>query len=190
MSNLVKMKKKFWLSDFTLISEACKAKCFIRTSLRKNLVNVQQGFTLIEILVVIAIIGILSTILIVSVNPGRQLARARDSQRKTDLVAILAGILQYSSEHSGDLPDTDGDPDTSNFPGVPTCIGTNLGCFDLANAGEVGEELVPVYMVAMPHDPKTGTPPGDTGYTIYVDVNGRLHAAAVGEIENPITADR
>lgn len=148
------------------------------------------GFTLIEILVTIAIIGILTTVLVVSVNPRRQLARARDSQRGTDLVAILSAILQYSAEHSGELPDTDGDPDTSNFPTSATCIGTDVGCFDLAGAGDTGEEMVPVYMVAMPYDPLADDPVGDTEYTIYVDVNGRLHAAAVGEIESLITLDR
>lgn len=152
--------------------------------------RILKGFTLIEILVVIAIIGVLSTVLVVSVNPARQLARARDSQRETDLIAILSSILQYSSEHSGELPDTDGNPATSNFPTAATCIGTDVGCFNLAGAGEVGEEMVPVYMVSMPYDPKTGTPPGDTGYTVYVDVNGRLHAAATGEINTPITVDR
>ena len=151
--------------------------------------KIKRGFTLIELLIVIAIMGIMSTIVVVSVNPGRQLAKARDSERQTDLVAILAAIMQYASEHSGDLPDTDGNPATNNFPAVATCIGTDFGCFDLAGAGEVGEEIVPVYMVVMPSDPKTGDD-GNTGYTIYVDANGRLHAAAVGEIENPITVDR
>jgi prepilin-type N-terminal cleavage/methylation domain-containing protein len=153
------------------------------------------GFTLIELLVVIAILGILTTTLVVSVNPARQLSKARDSQRKSDLVGIMSAILQYSSEHSGDFPDTDGDPLTSDFPTSATCIGSDVGCFDLAGAGEVGDEIVPVYMVDMPKDPKivgTGVKGtnGNTGYTIYVDANNRLHATAVGEIENPITVDR
>ena len=153
------------------------------------------GFTLIELLVVVAILGILTTVLVVSVNPQRQLARARDTQRQSNLVGIMSSILQYSSEHSGDLPDTDGNPATSNFPTSATCIGTDAGCFDLAGAGEVGEEIVPVYMVEMPKDPRivgtsTAGTDGNTGYTIYVDANNRLHASAVGEIENPITIDR
>ncbi len=148
-----------------------------------------------EILVAVAIMGILSTIMIVAVNPGRQLAKARDTERQTDLVGILSAILQYSQEHSGDLPDTDGNPLTSNFPTSATCIGTAVACFDLAGAGVTGDKIVPVYMVAMPKDPRrvsTGVPgtDADTGYTIYVDVNGRLHSAAVGEITNPITVDR
>src|SRR3990170_2006862 len=154
-----------------------------------KLLTTNFGFTLIELLVVMAIIGILSTVIIVGVNPGRQLAKARDTERNTDLVAILSSILQYSQEHSGDLPDTDGDPDTNNFPTSATCIGTGVGCFNLAGAGETGEEIVPVYMVAMPADPKTGDA-ANTGYTIYVDVNGRLHASATGEIDDPITVDR
>ena len=114
----------------------------------------KKGFTLIEILVVIALIGVLSSTLVIAVNPARQFAKARDSQRQTDLYAILSSIYQYASEHSGDLPDTDGDPDTSNFPTAATCIGTGGGCFNLGGAGETGDEIVPVYMVKMPSDPK------------------------------------
>jgi prepilin-type N-terminal cleavage/methylation domain-containing protein len=149
-----------------------------------------KGFTLIEILVVIAILGLLSTIVVVAVNPGRQFAKARDAKRQTDLVAILSSVFQYASEHSGDLPDTDGDPLTSNFPSVATCIGTDPGCFDLAGAGETGDELVPVYLIDIPADPQADDPVGNTGYTIYVDANGRLHASATGEIEDPITVSR
>lgn len=154
-----------------------------------NKTNSLYGFTLMELLIVIAILGILTTTLVVAVNPGRQLAKARDASRQGDLVAILSAILQYSSEHSGDLPDTDGNATTNNFPTSLTCIGTNVSCFNLGNGGDVGETIVPVYMAEIPKDPKTGTE-GNTGYSIYVDSNKRLHASATGEIVNPITVSR
>lgn len=151
-----------------------------RTRLRRNLVNVNKGFTLIELLIVVAIIGVLATSLIVAVNPQRQLAKARDTERETDLVAILGAVYQYTSEHNGELPDTDGDPDTSNFPTSLTCIGTDSSCFDLAGAGDTGETMVPVYLAEIPRDPQTGTN-ADTGYLIMVDENNRLTASASGE---------
>ena len=160
-----------------------------------SLLTTNFGFTLIELLIVVAILGILMTTLVVAVNPTRQLAKARDAQRQADLVGILSALLQYSSEHSGDMPDTDGNPATNNFPTSATCIGTDLSCFDLAGAGETGDELVPVYLAEMPKDPRivgTGVEGTDanTGYTIYIDANNRLHATAVGEIENPITINK
>ena len=144
------------------------------------------GFTLLELLIVMGIIGVLASVLVVSVNPGRQFARARDTERETNLVGIVSTIYQYASEHSGSLPDTDGDPDTSNFPTSMTCIGTDLACFDLAGAGETGDEIVPVYMVEFPKDPKvaaTSAPGTDsnTGYEIMVDAYGHIHASASGE---------
>lgn len=162
---------------------------------RKIVSNIFKGFTLIEILLVLAIIGVMSSVLVITINPQRQLAKARDTERKTDIYSILASVYQYQAEHSGAIPDTDGDPLTSNFPTSATCIGTDVGCFDLGGAGGVGETIVPVYMADMPKDPKlvsTGQPAtdGNSGYTIYIDANNRLHASAVGEIENPITITR
>lgn len=148
----------------------------------KSKLRNSNGFTLIEILLVMGMLGILMTVLIVAINPARQLAKARDADRKAALIGILSAVLQYSAEHSGALPDTDGDPATSNFPTSLTCIGTGGGCFDLGGAGDTGEEIVPVYMPSIPEDPKDGTS-SDTLYLIMVDTNGRLTASASGETE-------
>lgn len=149
----------------------------------------RKGFTLLELLMVMGILGVLASVLVVAINPAHQFAKARDVQRESDLQAIVAVVYQYASEHSGSLPDTDGDPDTSDFPTSMTCIGTGGGCFDLAGAGDTGDEIVPVYMVEFPKDPKiesTGDPgtDSDTGYEIYVDTYGHIHASASGETKS------
>ncbi|OGM04396.1 hypothetical protein A2129_01385 [Candidatus Woesebacteria bacterium GWC1_42_13] len=147
-----------------------------------------KAFTLIELLLTIAIIGILATISITALNPQRQLAKARDTQRKTDIYSIASAIYQFSSEHSGDLPDTDGDPLTSNFPAVVTCIGTGGGCFNLGAAGDT-EPIIPTYLATMPYDPMTGDQ-ADTDYSVNVDANGRIVVSAVGEVEPVISVTK
>lgn len=154
-----------------------------------------RGFTLIELLVVIGIIGILAAIVLVAVNPGRQFANARDTQRRSDLYAITNTIYQFAAEHNGNLPDTDADDATNNFPASATCIGTNTGapdnCFNLAAAtNEAGTEIiVPTYIAALPFDPSTGTA-ANSQYMISVDGNGRIMASATGEITPVITVTR
>jgi len=139
-----------------------------------------KGFTLIELILVISIMGILFSVLMVAVNPARQFAKARDARREADIYAILSAVNQYQSEHSGELPDTDGDPDTNNFPTSLTCIGTDVWCYELAAAGDTGETIVPYYLAEMPFDPKTGDL-GDTQYLIQVNAFNRLVASASGE---------
>lgn len=59
----------------------------------------QTGFTIVELLIVIVVIGILAAITIVAFN-GVQ-SRARDTQRKSDL-AQLAKAIHYYAADKGD----------------------------------------------------------------------------------------
>jgi len=59
----------------------------------KNLKNRREGFTIIELLIVIVVIGILA-LLVLNTFQGVQ-ARARDAERQTDLNAVRTQLEVY-----------------------------------------------------------------------------------------------
>jgi len=62
----------------------------------------RQGFTLIEMLVVIAIIALLASLLVPAVTSA--LAQANDTKCKSHLRQLGQGFLQYSVENKGRIP--------------------------------------------------------------------------------------
>jgi prepilin-type N-terminal cleavage/methylation domain-containing protein len=64
-----------------------------------NLLKKEKGFTLIEIVLVLAIAGLLLVIVFLAVS-GAQKSR-RDTQRKTDAGRILAAVESCGSNNSG-----------------------------------------------------------------------------------------
>lgn len=59
----------------------------------------QKGFTLVELLVVISIIGILATITMASLNAAR--AKSRDVRRKQDIESIQTALEMYYDAYGG-----------------------------------------------------------------------------------------
>lgn len=58
----------------------------------------KKGYTLVELLMVIGIIGILAGLLITVLNPLTQIQKARDAKRKADLQQIGAALEQYRAD--------------------------------------------------------------------------------------------
>jgi prepilin-type N-terminal cleavage/methylation domain-containing protein len=108
-----------------------------RSKKQKHHLMKKQGFTLLELLIVIAIIGILSSVVLVSLNNTRK--KARDTQRKSDINQIVKALQSYFLEYV-DLP-------TTNLYGESTTTNPGSGGFDSSAQGG--------FMTFL-----TGTPPG------------------------------
>jgi len=154
----------------------------------------QSGFTLLEVLLVVAIIAVLAGIVIIAINPGKNLGDTRNSQRSGDVNTILNATYQYILDNNGNLP-----PVGSRTGAVAIPIGTGIeictqaatsctGLVDLSILTTLGK-----YLVAIPRDPSCpagfgASPPqcaaNGAGYSIAKDANGRLIVSAISPEQN------
>lgn len=108
----------------------------------------QKGFTIVELLIVIVVIGILAAITIVAYN-GIQ-SRARDAQRKSDVATITKALELYYL-------------DNGSYPPTWCTLGVgckiNSGWNTTADASWSNFEgyLVPKYISSLPKDPQAST---------------------------------
>ena len=127
------------------------------------MIQTKRGFTLLEILLVIAIIAILAAIVIIAINPAKQLAQSRNTQRRADVNTVLNGVYQYSIDNSGAIPT------------IPTGACSLVAANQICKAGATGTCATGVdlsvltasqkYLTSIPIDPTVSSTDG-TGYYI------------------------
>jgi len=78
----------------------------------------KKGFTLLELLIVIGILAILSTTMILVINPAEILKKARDSQRISDLNTLKSAIAYYITSTSSPSIGLSTQTYASNVPNV------------------------------------------------------------------------
>ncbi len=155
--------------------------------------GLNKGFTLIEILVVIGIIAILAAVVLIAINPARQFAQARNSQRTANVNAILNAIGQNMADNKGIF----------NCPSHPFFTGTPV-VVDKTNAN-IRPCIVPAYISEISLDPSTvsadftcvDTTPGDcatgtynTKYTIATSTTNRITVCAPNASEPAIPGSK
>jgi prepilin-type N-terminal cleavage/methylation domain-containing protein len=125
-----------------------------------------KGFTLIEILVVVALIAILTAITFIAINPAKNFADTRNAQRSSDVTQILNAVTQYTSEQGHSLAGL----------GITEVCGVTVKHLATDNV-TITAQLVPDYIVGIPSDPQ---PSGLGGYTICIDnaSGGRVTVSA------------
>jgi len=121
-----------------------------------------KGFTLLELVVVVGIIGLLTTLAFVSLNGSG--AKGRDAKRKSDIKNIRTALELYYDDHQ-------------QYPSAPA----NTRVSSMTS----GEYDIRPYISPVPADPVNT---GGAGYRYNIsDVNGRQSYTMLVRLENSST---
>lgn len=118
----------------------------------------QKGFTFIELAVSITIIGVLSAVILSSVNGARKSGRV--TQRVGDIKRVQAALdLYYAKNRS--YPNTGGSTSWRSTCSAWGGYSLDNVIIDVVN----GNKLVPTYLTVMPEDPQRSS--GGTNKNCY-----------------------
>lgn len=154
---------------------------------KQKLMKNQKGFTLIEILVVITILGILTASIFLAVRPVERFRAAQETRAQTALEAIAKAVQMYNADSDGLYP--------AEVQGIPAEINTYIS--DKAQLDEgpwngsyydydnyqgmdcVDNEAETTIQVAIRNVPYHN-PDGSSNWTIYYVIEGKGAANCIG----------
>ena len=126
--------------------------------------RIWRAFTLVELLVVVAIIGILATVVVISYSGAQD--KARDSRRVSDIQTISQAIqLEANTRGSSTYYDS-------------ACSGATYAVTDIG----LNAILAPTYFGTMPLDPVSRNNYYNTQYVYESSVYGGGHNCVIGSL--------
>jgi prepilin-type N-terminal cleavage/methylation domain-containing protein len=138
-----------------------------------------RGFTLIEILVVMGMLAILTAVVLVAVNPLRQFAQARNSQRQSNVAAILNAVTERIADNGG------------TFISSTTVLSDSCRLFLPSSAQMMNKNhldirpcIVPNYLPEIPFDPSQGT---NTCSSVGCNGPGESYDTEYSIVQDPVT---
>lgn len=104
----------------------------------------EKGFTIIELLIVIGIIGFLAAAILVAVDPVKRIQDARDSERWSEVNTLLSGILKWQVDNRAQFFGGEaGDVGDNRLEGNVIIPGSNIQMI-IDNSGSTNADITTI----------------------------------------------
>lgn len=144
-----------------------------------KLIN-KKGFTLVELIIVIAVIAILAGAIFVAIDPARRLNETRNARRASDIATILDATKKYQADNEGVHYSTIAALTVGEYYQIGTA---STGCAIACGLENTQSACVNIngmgtnYLALVPVDPNNGTT-AQTGYAMVRDSQGAITVLA------------
>jgi prepilin-type N-terminal cleavage/methylation domain-containing protein len=142
--------------------------------------NKNLGFTLIELIIVIAVIALLAAATFVAINPAKRVGDAGDATRWQDLTALADAFQAYLADNNGTLPSSTMTTGVTYMLATTTGGDSTAGCDIAATTTEeflvLDNLITDGYIGQIPEDPLyvSDTNGYNTLYWLYRESSGKL----------------
>ena len=149
----------------------------------KKLISVKKGFTIIEVVLVLAVAGLIFLMVFVAV-PNMQRSR-RDTSRRNDMSRLYTQVENYATNNKGKLPDPgSSNTDIIGTDGMVVTNGTFSARYVRTNGDTFTDPDGKDYKVTVTqYDQNAGYAKGTltwpNDYTAYIVINGTCNGEVV-----------